>query len=53
MAAFLKSKKKIISVTIHPAAQDILSLIGDLKLTIPTACFGKNSQSFRFYPIAS
>jgi len=36
MAAFLKGKKKIISVTIHPAAQDILSLIGDLKLTIPT-----------------
>lgn len=36
MAAFLKSKKKIISVTIHPAAQDVLSLIGDLKLTIPT-----------------
>lgn len=35
MVAFLKNKKQIKSVTIHPAAQDILSLIDDLKLTIP------------------
>lgn len=36
MAAFLKGKKKIKSVTIHPVAQVVLSLIDDLTLTIPT-----------------
>lgn len=34
MVAFLKNKKQVKSVTIHPAAQVVLSLIDDLKLTI-------------------
>ena len=36
MAAFLKRKKQIKSVTIHPAAQDVLFLIDELNLTIST-----------------
>ncbi len=35
MVAFLKNKKQVKSVTIHPVAQVVLSLIDDLKLTIP------------------
>ncbi len=36
MAAFLKNKKKVKHVTIHPAAHDLISLIDDLNLTIQT-----------------
>ncbi|WP_159816882.1 hypothetical protein [Colwellia sp. 20A7] len=42
MASFLKSKKKIKLVTIHREAQEVLSLIDNLILTVPT---GKLSKS--------
>jgi hypothetical protein len=41
MAAFLKSKKKISSVKIHPLACDLISLIDDLNLTIKARALPK------------
>lgn len=44
MVAFLKNKKQIKSVTIHPVAQVVLSLIDDLKLTIPIENLSSSAQ---------
>ena len=46
MVAFLKNKKQIKSVTIHPVAQVVLSLIDDLKLTIPIENLSSSAQEF-------
>ena len=45
MAAFLKSKKKISSVKIHPLACDLISLIDDLNLTIKAQALPKPVRS--------